>query len=149
MASYNRVILMGNLTRDIQLRYTPAGTPVTEVGLAVNDRRKGQNGEWIDETTFVEVTFWGRTAEVAAEYLSKGSPVFIEGRLKLEEWTGKDGVARHGLNVAATLVQPIGQIGKKRTSKASDGGVRDWQRPVASGSSGEQREALVEDGIPF
>ena len=64
MASYNRVILMGNLTRDIQLRYTPAGTPVTEVGLAVNDRRKGQNGEWIDETTFVEVTFWGRTAEV-------------------------------------------------------------------------------------
>ena len=57
MASYNRVILMGNLTRDIQLRYTPAGTPVTEVGLAVNDRRKGANGEWIDETTFVEVTF--------------------------------------------------------------------------------------------
>jgi single-strand DNA-binding protein len=101
MASYNRVILMGNLTRDVQLRYTPGGTPVTEVGLAVNDRRKNQNGEWVDETTFVDVTFWGRTAEVAAEYLSKGSPVFVEGRLKLDTWE-KDGQVASSLRSNAT-----------------------------------------------
>ncbi len=111
MASYNRVILMGNLTRDIVLRYTPAGTPVTEVGLAVHDRRKGQNGEWIDETTFVDVTFWGRTAEVAAEYLSKGSPVFIEGRLKLDTWE-KDGQKNYKLRVVCDRMQMIGSKGE-------------------------------------
>ena len=83
MASFNRVILIGNLTRDPELRYLASGMAVTDIGLAVNDRRKNANGEWIEETTFVDVTLWGRTAEVASEYLSKGSPVFIEGRLKL------------------------------------------------------------------
>lgn len=107
MASYNRVILMGNLTRDIELRYTPAGTPVTEVGLAVNDRRKNQNGEWVDETTFVDVTFWGRTAEVASEYLGKGSPVFIEGRLKLDSWE-KDGQKNYKLRVVCDRMQMLG-----------------------------------------
>ncbi len=68
MASYNRVILIGNLTRDVELRFTPGGLPVTEIGLAVNDRRKNATGEWIEETTFVDVTIFGRTAEVASEY---------------------------------------------------------------------------------
>ena len=86
MASYNRVILMGNLTRDIELRYLQSGMAVTDIGLAVNDRRKNQTGDWVDETTFVDVTLWGRTAEVAGEYLGKGSPVLIEGRLKLDTW---------------------------------------------------------------
>lgn len=111
MSSYNRVILMGNLTRDVQLRYTPSGTPVTEVGLAVNDRRKGPNGEWIDETTFVDVTFWGRTAEVASEYLSKGSPVFIEGRLKLDTWE-KDGQKNYKLRVVCDRMQLLGSRGE-------------------------------------
>ena len=84
MASFNRVILVGNLTRDLELRYIPSGTAVTDIGLAVNDRRKNASGEWVEETTFVDVTLWGRTAEVASEYLSKGSPVLIEGRLKLD-----------------------------------------------------------------
>jgi len=110
MASYNRVILMGNLTRDVQLRYTPGGTAVTEVGLAVNDRRKGPNGEWIDETTFVDVTFWGRTAEVAAEYLTKGSPVFIEGRLKLDSWE-KDGQKHYKLRVVCDRMQLLSSGG--------------------------------------
>ncbi len=86
MASYNRVILVGNLTRDLELRYTPSGTAVTDIGLAVNDRRKNANGEWVEETTFVDVTLWGRTAEVASEYLCKGSSSLIEGRLKLDTW---------------------------------------------------------------
>lgn len=121
MASYNRVILMGNLTRDIQLRYTPTGTPVTEVGLAVNDRRKGSNGEWIDETTFVDVTFWGRTAEVAAEYLSKGSPVFVEGRLKLDTWE-KEGQKHSKLRVVCDRMQMIGARGEGGGGGNSGGG---------------------------
>jgi single-strand DNA-binding protein len=118
MATYNRVILMGNLTRDIQLRYTPGGTPVTEVGMAINDRRKGQNGEWIDETTFVEVTFWGRTAEVAAEYLSKGSPVFVEGRLKYDTWE-KDGQKQSKLRVVCDRMQMIGSRGEGGGSRSA------------------------------
>ncbi len=86
MASFNRVILLGNLTRDPEFRYIPTGTAVADIGLAVNDRRKNQTGEWVEETTFVDVTLWGRTAEVASEFLSKGSPVLIEGRLKLDTW---------------------------------------------------------------
>ncbi|MCA9128157.1 MAG: single-stranded DNA-binding protein [Planctomycetales bacterium] len=120
MASYNRVILMGNVTRDIQLRYTPAGTPVTEVGMAVNDRRKNQNGEWVDETTFVDVTFWGRTAEVASEYLSKGSPVFVEGRLKLDTWE-KDGQKNYKLRVVCDRMQLLGaREGANRTANRDD-----------------------------
>ena len=96
MASYNRVILMGNLTRDPELRYIASGTAVTDIGLAINDRRKNANGEWVEETTFVDVTLWGRTAEVAGEYLSKGSPVFVDGRLKLDEWQDKVTELVHG-----------------------------------------------------
>ncbi|HIQ20858.1 MAG TPA: single-stranded DNA-binding protein, partial [Planctomycetes bacterium] len=91
MASYNRVILMGNLTRDPELRYTPNGTAVVDLRLAVNDRVKNASGEWVDQPTFVDVTLWARQAEVASEYLSKGSPVLIEGRLKLDTWETKDG----------------------------------------------------------
>ena len=143
MASYNRVILMGNLTRDIQLRYTPAGTPVTEVGLAVNDRRKGSNGEWIDETTFVEVTFWGRTAEVAAEYLSKGSPVFVEGRLKLDTWE-KEGQKHSKLRVVCDRMQMIGARGE-------GGGGGGGHRPAAAGAAAptSHREEYAEARSPM
>jgi single-strand DNA-binding protein len=112
MASFNRVILIGNLTRDIELRYLPSQMAVADVGLAVNDRRKGQNGEWIEETTFVDVTVWGRTAEVMSEYLSKGSPVFIEGRLKLDSWEGQDGQKRSKLKVVCEKMQLIGSKGQ-------------------------------------
>lgn len=150
MASYNRVILMGNLTRDIQLRYTPTGTPVTEVGLAVNDRRKGQNGEWIDETTFVDVTFWGRTAEVASEYLSKGSPVFVEGRLKLDSWE-KDGQKNYKLRVVCDRMQLLGGRdggvagNAPRTNTSSNSNDSEGYAPShnSSGPSGP------EDDIPF
>ncbi|MEM6656356.1 MAG: single-stranded DNA-binding protein [Planctomycetota bacterium] len=106
MASYNRVILVGNLTRDPELRYIPSGTAVAEIGLAVNDRVK-KNDQWVDETTFVDVTLWARTAEVANEYLSKGSPVLIEGRLKFDQWE-KDGQKRSKLRVVADKMQMLG-----------------------------------------
>jgi single-strand DNA-binding protein len=96
------------VTRDIEVKYLQSGTAVTEMGLAVNDRRKNQQtGEWIDETTFVDVTLWGRTAEIAGEYLSKGSPVFIEGRLKLDTWE-KDGKKNYKLHVVGERLQLIG-----------------------------------------
>jgi single-strand DNA-binding protein len=110
MASYNRVILLGNLTRDPDLRYVANNMAVTDIGLAVNDRRKNANGEWIEETTFVDVTLWGRTAEVASEYLGKGSPVLIEGRLKLDTWE-KDGQKRSKLRVVGERMQMLGQRG--------------------------------------
>ena len=110
MASFNRVILLGNLTRDVEVRYLQSGTAVADVGMAVNDRRKGQNGEWIDETTFVDVTLWGRTAEVAGEYLSKGSPLLVEGRLKYDTWE-KDGQKRSKLSVVCERMQMVGSKG--------------------------------------
>ena len=111
--SYNRVILVGNLTRDPELRYIPSGTAVSEIGLAVNDRIK-RNEEWVDEPTFVDVTLWARTAEVANEYLSKGSKILVEGRLKLDSWE-KDGQKRSKLRVIAEKMMMLGG----RSGKAS------------------------------
>jgi single-strand DNA-binding protein len=110
MASFNRVILLGNITRDFEVKYLQSGMAVTELGLAVNDRRKNQQGEWVEETTFVDVTLWGRTAEVAGEYLSKGSPVLIEGRLKLDQWE-TDGQKRSKLRVVGERMQMVGSKG--------------------------------------
>lgn len=103
MASFNRVVLMGNVTRDVELRYTPGGKAVTDLGLAVNEKVK-RGDEWADVTTFVEVTLWGRTAEVASEYLQKGSPAHIEGRLRLETWE-QEGQKRSRLKVVADSLQ--------------------------------------------
>jgi single-strand DNA-binding protein len=111
MASFNRVILMGNLTRDVEVRYLQSGMAVADIGIAVNDRRKNQQtGEWIEEVTFVDVTLWGRTAEVAGEYLNKGSPIFIEGRLKLDQWE-KEGQKHSKLKVIGERMQMVGAKG--------------------------------------
>ena len=140
MASYNRVVLMGNLTRDPELRYIPSGTAVSEIGLAVNDRVK-KNDQWVDEATFVDITLWGRTAEVANEYLSKGSSVLIEGRLKLDTWE-KDGQKRSKLRVVADKMQMVGgRGGGSRGEAASDS----YQAPAeATGPS-----MPPADEIPF
>lgn len=124
--SYNRVILVGNLTRDPELRYIPSGTAVSEIGLAVNDRIK-RNEEWVDEPTFVDVTLWARTAEVANEYLSKGSKILVEGRLKLDSWE-KDGQKRSKLRVIAEKMMMLGG-----RSGNGDGGNYDQKSAVQSG----------------
>ncbi len=108
MANYNRVVLMGNLTRDPEVRCLPSGTAVCDIGVAVNDRRKNQAGEWVEDTTFVDVTLWQRTAEVCGEYLSKGSPVLIEGRLKLDTWE-TEGQKRSKLKVIGERMQMLGK----------------------------------------
>ncbi|HEX4666818.1 MAG TPA: single-stranded DNA-binding protein [Chthoniobacterales bacterium] len=109
MASYNKVLLLGNLTRDPEVRYTPKGTAVTDLGIAVNRQYTLDSGEKREEVTFVDVTFWGRTAEVAGEYLKKGRPVFIEGRLQLDTWDDKQtGQKRSKLKVMGEAMQMLG-----------------------------------------
>ena len=114
MASYNKVILVGNLTRDPEVKYTSGGTAVAEVGLAVNrnwfDKQSNQRRE---ETTFVDVTLWGRQAEVAGEYLSKGRSVLIEGRLQLDTWEDREsGKKRSKLKVVGENMQMLGGRGE-------------------------------------
>jgi single-strand DNA-binding protein len=109
MANLNRVLLIGNLTRDPDLRYTPKGTAVTEIGIAVNRVYTGEDGERKEETTFVDVTLWARLAEIAGQYLKKGRPVFIEGRLQLDTWDDKQtGQKRSKLRVVAESIQLLG-----------------------------------------
>lgn len=109
MASFNKVILLGNLTRDPEVRYTPKGSAVADLGIAVNRVYTTDSGEKREETTFVDVTFWGRTAEVAGEYLKKGRPVFVEGRLQLDSWEDKtSGQKRSKLKVIGETMQLLG-----------------------------------------
>src|SRR4051812_20268218 len=109
--SFNKVILVGNLGRDPELRYTPQGTPVCSFTLATNERRKDKAGEMQDQTTWFRITLWGRQAETASQYLTKGRPVYIEGRLRVEEWTDRDGKARYTLEVHATEMHFLGSGG--------------------------------------
>ena len=165
--SFNKVILVGNLGRDPELRYTPQGTPVCTFSLATNERRKGeQGGEQKELTTWFRVTLWGRQAETAAQYLQKGRPVYVEGRLRVEEYTSKEGGRRYSLEVSATDLQFIGgreggePQGERRASaaaaqgrpsppRASDWGVKDGKpvrstQPEAEGGAGS-----ADDDIPF
>jgi single-strand DNA-binding protein len=109
MASFNKVMLMGNLTRDPELRYTSNGSAVTSFGLAVNRKFK-QGDEWKDDVCFVDITVWGKQGENCAEYLSKGRPAFIEGFLKFSTWES-DGQKRNKLEVVASTVQFLGSPG--------------------------------------
>ena len=144
MASFNRVILVGNLTRDPEIRYIPSGSAVADVGLAVNDKRKNANGEWIEEVTFVDVVLWGRTAEVAGEYLSKGSPVLIEGRLKLDSLGNAKTVKNdRRMRVVCERMQMLGSKGEGRGPAAPAG------KPAARQDSEYSQPAPPEDfGAP-
>ena len=109
MASYNKVILVGNLTRDPELRYTPKGMAIAKIGLAVNRNWTNEAGEKKEEVTFVDVDIFGRTAENVAQYMKKGRPILIEGRLRLDQWDDKQtGQKRSRLSVVAETVQFLG-----------------------------------------
>jgi len=139
MSSYNLVVLLGNLTRDVELRHTPSGAAVADVGIAVNEKRKGPNGQLVEETTFVDLTLWNRTAEVAAQYLSKGSSVLIEGRLKLEQWQADDGSNRRKLKVVVNSLQ---MLGSPKGAGSPPPQQREQEPPT--------RQAVTEDDdIPF
>lgn len=139
--SFNKIILVGNLGRDPELRYTPQGTPVCSFSMATNERRKDKTGEMQDQTTWFKVTLWNRQAETAAQYLQKGRPVYIEGRLRVEEYTDRDGKQRHSLEVNATDMQFIG-------------GARSEEPPMeraaaAPGGTSPAEPDLADDDIPF
>ena len=121
---YNRVVLVGNLTRDIEMRYAPSGTAIGATGIAVT-RKMTVNGEKREETCFVDITFWGRTAEVANQYLSKGSKVLVEGRLKYEQWDDANGQKRSKHTVSVENMEMLGsstQGGYNQGSQNSYGG---------------------------
>ena len=140
MASFNRVILMGNLTRDVELKYLQSGMAVTEVTLAVNDRRKdNKTGQWIDEVTFVDVTLWARTAEIAGEFLSKGSAVLIEGRLKLDQWE-TDGQKRSKLKVVCDNMRMVGSKGGGGGSGGRSSSGSQYDEGEYSGGGGDASE---------
>ena len=145
MASFNRVVLVGNLTRDPELRYISTGAAVSDIGLAINDRVK-RNDQWIEETTFVDITLWGRTAEVANQYLSKGSPVLIEGRLKLEQWE-KDGQKRSKLKVIGERMQMLG--GRDGGSRGSGGQTQAAPQSESYDDYQAAPAAPPQDDIPF
>ena len=144
MASYNRVLLMGNLTRNPEIRYTPSGTAVADLGLAINENFKNKAGEMVEQTCFVDVVVWGRQAETSAEYLHKGSPVFVEGRLQLDQWENQQGEKRSKLRVRADRVQFLG---------SPDKGTEFSAAPVASASPEAPTPPVVlvddEDDVPF
>ena len=143
--SFNKIILVGNLGRDPELRYTPQGTPVCSFSLATNERRKDRTtGENNDITTWFRVTLWGRQAETASQYLTRGRPVYIEGRLRVEEWTDRDGKPRHTLEVHATDMQFIGG-----GSRGEDAGGAPARAAAATTESAPEPTDLSDDDIPF
>ncbi len=113
MANLNKVFLIGNLTKDPELRYIPSGTAVADLRLAVNRNWTGQDGQKHEEVTYVDVTLWARQAELASEYLSKGRPVLIEGHLQYDEWQDKEGQKRSRLRVTGERMQFLGAPGGK------------------------------------
>jgi single-strand DNA-binding protein len=109
--SFNKIIIVGNLGRDPELRYTPQGSAVCSFSVATSEKRRDKNGEMSDITTWFKITLWEKRAETASKYLTKGSQVYIEGKLRTEEWTDKDGKTRTSLEVLATDMQFIGSKG--------------------------------------
>jgi single-strand DNA-binding protein len=146
MASFNKVILMGNLTRDPQVKYTPGGSAVAEISLAVNrtwfDKATNQKKE---EVTFVDVTLWGRDAEVAGEYLAKGRSVLIEGRLTMDTWDDKaTGQKRSKLKVTAERLVLMGGKGEKsETPQETPQGTSNWTEAA------EKQVTGAEEDVPF
>jgi single-strand DNA-binding protein len=118
---YNKVILQGNLTRDVEIRYTPGGTAVGNTGIAVNRRYKAANGEQREETLFIDLTLFGRTAEIAHQYLRKGRSVLVDGRLTLEQWTAQDGTKRSKHSVTVENLQMLGGRDEMNGAPADSG----------------------------
>lgn len=150
MANFNKVLLIGNLTRDPELKHTPSNQAVATIGLAVNRNFTTKDGEKREETTFVDCEAWGRQAEVMSQYLSKGRPVMIEGRLKLDQWQDKDGNNRSKLRVVVENFQFLG--GRGEGGQGGGGGGQSNYAPAGNapgGGGGHGGPPEGEDPIPF
>jgi single-strand DNA-binding protein len=138
MANLNKVMLIGNLTRDPELRHTPSGKTVSEIGLAINRSWTNDQGQKQEETTFVDVTLWGRQAEVVQQYVTKGSPIYIEGRLQLDSWDDKEtGKKRSKLRIVAENFQFLS--GKPGATGGGNSGGGYTERPQQASSAPQQR----------
>ncbi len=159
MASLNKVLLMGNLTRDPEVRYTPKGTAVGDLSIAINDSYKTQDGTVKETVTYVDIEVWGRQAETCKQYLTKGRPIFVEGQLRLDQWETPQGEKKRLLRVRADRVQFLGSApgrsggnysggGEQRSAGAASGETAPPARQTSTVS--EDKPPLAdEDDIPF
>ncbi|HIE34840.1 MAG TPA: single-stranded DNA-binding protein [Campylobacterales bacterium] len=145
---YNRVVLLGNLTRDIELRYTQNGTAIAKTGIATNRRYKTQAGEQKDEVCFIDITLFGRAAEIANQYLSKGRKVLVEGRLIYEQWVDASGQKRSKHSIAVDNLQ---MIGSRDESSFEPNSTKEEQKSSSNldSNSKEMPEIDIDDEIPF
>ena len=157
-ASLNKVLLMGNLTRDPEVKYTPKGTAVCDLGMAINDSFKAQDGTIKETVTYVDVEVWGRTAENCKQYLTKGRPVFVEGQLRLDQWETPQGEKKSRMKVRADRVQFLGGGGaaggggaSRSAGSQASSGPSDSARPATRPATvSEDRPPVQEDDdIPF
>lgn len=157
--SFNKIIVVGNLGRDPELRFTPQGTPVCTFSVASNERRKDRTGEQQDLTTWFRVTVWGKQAETVSKYLTRGRSVYVEGRLHVEEWTDKEGKQRYTLELNASDVQfidgggaseregiPVRQVAQQQQAGRNE---RPAARPTGGGRTATAASEMEEDEIPF
>ena len=143
MASINRVVLVGNLTKDPELRHTPSGTAVCNLRLAVNTRRKDETGQWVDKPNYFDITVWGNQGERCAQYLSKGRTVGVDGRLDWREWETPVGHQRQAVEVVADSVQFLGGRGD------GDGGGGYIPADATATPAGDFPASPTDDDIPF
>jgi single-strand DNA-binding protein len=153
MASVNKVILVGNLGRDPEVRYTPDGAAIANISIATTSKYKNKSGEMVEETEWHRVTFFGRLAEITGEYLKKGRSVYVEGRLKTRKYTDKDGVEKYATDIVANEMQMLGSregMGGPRDDEGYSGSSAPASRP-ASKPAGKPAPSMVEmdDDIPF
>jgi single-strand DNA-binding protein len=146
--SFNKITIIGNLGRDPELRYTPQGTAVCDFSVAVNDRKRDKAGEWQDVTTWFKITFWGKQAENASKYLTKGRQAYIEGRLQVEEWTDRDGNNRYTLAVQGSDIQFLGD-GRGETGEHQPGSENSYTASSSNEEFSGQASTATDDDIPF
>ena len=146
MANINRVVLVGNLTKDPELRHTPGGTPVCSLRVAVNSRRRDESGQWVDKPNYFRISVFGNQAESCAQYLSKGRPVAIDGRLDWRQWEAQDGSKREAVEIVAESVQFLGGRGD---GDFAGGGNQFVPAGAAAQQESADFPAAADDDIPF
>jgi len=146
MANINRVVLVGNLTKDPELRHTPSGTSVCKLRIAVNTRQKDAQGNWGDKPNYFDVTVWGNQGESCAQFLSKGRPVGVDGRLDWREWEAQDGTKRQAVEIIADTVQ---FLGGRADAEGGAGGERQFVPAGATAAADADFAGSADDDIPF
>ncbi|MBC7898466.1 MAG: single-stranded DNA-binding protein [Saprospiraceae bacterium] len=147
--SFNKIIIVGNLGRDPELRYTPQGDAVCNFSLATNEKKRDKAGEFQEVATWFKITLWRKQAELASKYLTKGSPVYVEGRLGVEEWTDRDGNKRFTFEVQGTDMQFIGGGRSDDHSSSSSSNEAEFAGPADAPATEFAPPAKADDDIPF